>query len=231
MFWLIPPTENNLRAYTKWVMSGQQASVFFADMADQCQRITLKQGWTFMLPSGWIHAVYTTKDSLVFGGNFLHSFNVDMQLRIHQIEAKTRVPQKYRYPFFTQMLWFVLERYVHCLTGVTYLDNSIESGDDCCDFSWIKSERKPYRTSQPVDISSDLFTNNKELAGLKLIYEFLRSLTETKRQVPAQIIQPDLLLASFKCLVEDIENSVVKAPIEAPSGIPFTQLPKEKVRF
>jgi hypothetical protein len=29
----------------------------------------------------WIHAVYTVTDSLVFGGNFLQSMGVDMQLR------------------------------------------------------------------------------------------------------------------------------------------------------
>lgn len=31
----------------------------------------------------WIHAVYTVTDSLVFGGNFLHSMAVDMQLRFN----------------------------------------------------------------------------------------------------------------------------------------------------
>lgn len=41
--------------------------------------------------SGWIHAVYTPVDSLVFGGNILHSFNVPMQLRIYEIEDRTRV--------------------------------------------------------------------------------------------------------------------------------------------
>ena len=30
---------------------------------------------------GWIHAVLTPVDSLVFGGNFLHRFGVVMQLR------------------------------------------------------------------------------------------------------------------------------------------------------
>lgn len=31
--------------------------------------------------SGWIHAVLTPVDCLAFGGNFLHSLNIDMQLR------------------------------------------------------------------------------------------------------------------------------------------------------
>ncbi len=30
---------------------------------------------------GWIHAVLTPEDSLVFGGNFVHSYAIPMQLR------------------------------------------------------------------------------------------------------------------------------------------------------
>lgn len=41
--------------------------------------------------TGWIHAVYTPVDSMVFGGNFLHSFNIPMQLNICNIEDRTRV--------------------------------------------------------------------------------------------------------------------------------------------
>lgn len=40
---------------------------------------------------GWIHAVYTPEDTLVFGGNFLHSFNIPMQLNIYSVEDRTRV--------------------------------------------------------------------------------------------------------------------------------------------
>lgn len=55
-----------------------------------CER---SQGSPSLCPphSGWIHAVYTPVDSLVFGGNILHSFNVPMQLRIYEIEDRTRV--------------------------------------------------------------------------------------------------------------------------------------------
>lgn len=44
-----------------------------------------------VLCPGWIHAVYTPVDSMVFGGNFLHSFNIPMQLNICNIEDRTRV--------------------------------------------------------------------------------------------------------------------------------------------
>lgn len=35
--------------------------------------------------------MYTPKDSLVFGGNFLHSFNIPQQLAVAEIESKTKV--------------------------------------------------------------------------------------------------------------------------------------------
>uniref|UniRef100_G3S5T7 Lysine demethylase 2B n=1 Tax=Gorilla gorilla gorilla TaxID=9595 RepID=G3S5T7_GORGO len=69
----------------------------------------------------WIHAVYTPVDSLVFGGNILHSFNVPMQLRIYEIEDRTRVQPKFRYPFYYEMCWYVLERYVYCVTQRSHL--------------------------------------------------------------------------------------------------------------
>uniref|UniRef100_A0AAQ6AGQ2 [histone H3]-dimethyl-L-lysine(36) demethylase n=1 Tax=Amphiprion ocellaris TaxID=80972 RepID=A0AAQ6AGQ2_AMPOC len=121
VFWLIPPTPQNLELYENWVLSGKQGDVFLGDRASDCQRIELKHGCTFIIPSGWIHAVYTPVDSVVFGGNFLHSFNIPMQLNICNIEDRTRVPVKFRYPFFYEMCWYVLERYVFSLTKTSYL--------------------------------------------------------------------------------------------------------------
>lgn len=105
IFWLIPPTEKNLALYQEWVLSGKQSDVFFGDMVDRCGRISLTAGMTLFIPTGWIHAVYTPQDSLVFGGNFLHSFGIEKQLKVAQVEEHTKVPQKFRYPFFTEMLW------------------------------------------------------------------------------------------------------------------------------
>lgn len=49
---------------------------------DKCYRVVLQEGHTMLIPTGWIHAVYTPKDSLVFGGNFLHSLNIELQLQL-----------------------------------------------------------------------------------------------------------------------------------------------------
>ncbi len=41
----------------------------------------------------------------MFGGNFLNSYNIEKHLMAANIEEATHVPAKYRFPFFTEMLW------------------------------------------------------------------------------------------------------------------------------
>lgn len=121
MFWMCPPTELNLQAFEEWTLSGMQQAVFFGDTVEECFRVELSAGNTFFIPSGWIHAVYTAEDSLVFGGNFLHSFGIENQLKVLRIEDATKVPLKFRYPFYTEILWYVVQHYVYCLTGKSHL--------------------------------------------------------------------------------------------------------------
>jgi hypothetical protein len=51
-------------------------------------------------PLGWIHAVYTPVNSVVFGGNFLHSLNIQLQLKIYDLEGRLKDPPKFRFPSF-----------------------------------------------------------------------------------------------------------------------------------
>ncbi|KAJ1198390.1 hypothetical protein NDU88_002231 [Pleurodeles waltl] len=43
------------------------------------------------LSPGWIHAMYTQADSLVFMGHIVHTFNILMQLYIYEIEDRIRI--------------------------------------------------------------------------------------------------------------------------------------------
>ncbi|XP_073737272.1 lysine-specific demethylase 2B isoform X1 [Callorhinus ursinus] len=163
IFWLIPPTLHNLALYEEWVLSGKQSDIFLGDRVERCQRIELKQGYTFFIPSGWIHAVYTPVDSLVFGGNILHSFNVPMQLRIYEIEDRTRVQPKFRYPFYYEMCWYVLERYVYCVTQRSYLTQEYQresmlidaprkpSVDGFSSDSWLEMEEESCDQQPPEE--------------------------------------------------------------------------------
>lgn len=71
----------NLTLYERWVSSAAQSETFFGDQADACYKCTVKAGQTLFIPTGWIHAVLTPIDSLVFGGNFLHSYNIELQIQ------------------------------------------------------------------------------------------------------------------------------------------------------
>ncbi|XP_028273488.1 lysine (K)-specific demethylase 2Bb isoform X1 [Parambassis ranga] len=153
VFWLVPPTPHNLALYEDWVLSGKQSDIFLGDRADGCQRVELEQGYTFFIPSGWIHAVYTPVDTLVFGGNILHSFNIPMQLTIHEIENRTKVHSKFRFPFYYEMCWYVLERYLHCLTKRSYLFQEMRK--ESSDYETKVKMESPFSDSRSQDTNED----------------------------------------------------------------------------
>ena len=78
---------------------------------ENCVKVTLEKGQTFIIPTGWIHAVYTPVDSIVIGGNFLHGFDIKGQLDVHCMETRTRVPAKFRFPSFVQLCFYAGAEY------------------------------------------------------------------------------------------------------------------------
>ncbi|KAJ6500350.1 jumonji superfamily protein [Mycena sanguinolenta] len=122
VFYFIKPTPANLAIYERWSGTELQNS-WLGDLVDEVVKVTLTQGNTMIIPSGWIHAVYTPVDTIVFGGNFLHSFAMPMQLKIRKIEIATQVPKKFRFPLFTKLCWYVGDKYLRDLkapAGVSY---------------------------------------------------------------------------------------------------------------
>lgn len=68
-----------------------------------------------LIPTGWIHAVLTTTDSLVFGGNFLHSLNIPMQLQVYDIEKKINTAERFKFPAFEAVNWYAAKKIMHQL--------------------------------------------------------------------------------------------------------------------
>ena len=76
-------------------------------MCDEVVKVELTEGNTMIIPTGWIHAVvcplslaflplkfltsheYTPVDTLVFGGNFLHSLNISLRTSWAQLASYT----------------------------------------------------------------------------------------------------------------------------------------------
>ena len=51
----------------------------------------------FVIYLGWIHAVFTPVDSLVFGGNFLCTYNVELQLRFVKNTVEFAYPDMFMF--------------------------------------------------------------------------------------------------------------------------------------
>uniref|UniRef100_A0A674N9F8 PHD finger protein 8 n=1 Tax=Takifugu rubripes TaxID=31033 RepID=A0A674N9F8_TAKRU len=109
IFYLISPTPANLALFERWSSSSNQNEMFFGDQVDMCYRCSVKQGNTLFIPTGWIHAVLTPVDCLAFGGNFLHSLNIDMQLRAYEIEKRLSTADLFRFPNFETVCWYAGE--------------------------------------------------------------------------------------------------------------------------
>ena len=217
IFWLIPPTESNLALFERWTLSGSQGDTFLGDIVPKCQRIELEAGNSLMIPSGWIHAVYTPKDSLVFGGNFLNSFNIPMQLRISHLEERLKVPNRFRFPFFTEVMWYALERYIHTLTGESFLDEEFQKKnmifENLCD------------NKENDDSRSHVHLTPFEYKGLQKLVEELSCLFDNNCDVPEGIVTPGKLLEAGRNLLDlhsdDDDNLAV-------SGKPKAYWPKTK---
>lgn len=248
VFWLIPPTPQNLEMYENWVLSGKQGDIFLGDKCHDTQRIELQRGYTFMIPSGWIHAVYTPEDTLVFGGNFLHSFNIPMQLNIYSIEDRTRVPAKFRYPFYYEMCWYALERYLYCLTNISHLTpefqkyslgigltpsdldgNGTSNGvSNIIEKEEVKvkkeeQEEDPHNEEAVPETKPKYMLTPLELEGLWNLLGKLEELPANKKCVPVGIRNATALLEDMRAVLIEHANDNPKLSY---TGEPIVKWPK-----
>ncbi|KAH8704738.1 putative PHD finger and JmjC domain protein [Talaromyces proteolyticus] len=112
-FFFIPPKEKHLKKYEEWCNSPAQDTTFLGEQTKECYRVDLEEGDTMLIPAGWIHAVWTPENSLVIGGNFLTRMNYGMQIKVAKIEKDTKVPRKFRYPFFQKIQWYTALKYLN----------------------------------------------------------------------------------------------------------------------
>ena len=111
-FFFIPPTKQNLKKYEDWCLSSRQSHDFLGQQVKECYRVDLYPGDTMLIPSGWIHAVWTPENSLVIGGNYLTRIHYGMQIKVVEIEKNTKVALKFRYPYFQKIMWRALVKYL-----------------------------------------------------------------------------------------------------------------------
>lgn len=111
-FFFIPPKPKHLKAYEEWNESPEQNFTFLPHITKECYRVDLKEGDTMLIPSGWIHAVWTPETSLVIGGNFLTRMSFQNQFKVAEVEQNNHTPMKFRYPFFQRIMWYTVLQYL-----------------------------------------------------------------------------------------------------------------------
>ncbi|XP_051976925.1 lysine-specific demethylase 7A-like [Xyrauchen texanus] len=200
IFYLIKPTKANLALYESWSSSPNQSEVFFGDKVDKCYKCLVKQGSTILLPTGWIHAVLTSQDSMAFGGNFLHNLNIGMQLRCYEMERRLKTPDLFKFPYFEAICWYV---------GKNLLETLKELRDDEC---------------QPQGF---LVEGVKALIS-SLRTWLRRELTQPNSEVPDNIRPTHLIKALTKEIrhLEEDPNKCVKSQGSAECTLPSTSLEK-----
>ncbi|XP_067129038.1 histone lysine demethylase PHF8-like isoform X2 [Centruroides vittatus] len=206
VFYVIQPSSANLSLYEHWMSSSNQSETFFGDQVDACFKLVLKQGQTLFIPTGWIHAVLTTADSLVFGGNFIHSLNIPLQLQIYELERRIKTPDKYQFPSFETVHWFaapqlleLLKNYnrndrrglQHLLSGVKSLTSALKL--------WSQEKERLEAIPQGIvpsklikDLSREVRLAEKHVSGkLKLEKDFKKtrySPNKERRQLLENVI-------------------------------------------
>ncbi|PVZ99186.1 hypothetical protein BB558_004806 [Smittium angustum] len=111
IFYLIPPTKKNLGLFEKWSLSENQYLTVFSSLvsAESVARVVLNPGNTLIMPAGWIHAVTTLEDSIVFGGNFIVLETMQMHIKIYKMEERLGIKDVYRLPYFVTLCeWTIL---------------------------------------------------------------------------------------------------------------------------
>lgn len=187
VFYFIKPTRANMRKYEQWVSSSTQSETFFGDIVDDCYRCCVHPGNTLFIPTGWIHAVLTPEDSLVFGGNFLHRYNISQQLQVYELELRLDTPLKFLHPSYECLTWYAaqglldeLQGYtkelpppLHLLNGLAYLVVVLSS--------WVKS-RQANKEKVPETLDPVVLIQQLTKALAVALVKFRSSLSNDKLQ-------------------------------------------------
>ncbi|KAF3987632.1 hypothetical protein FT663_03190 [Candidozyma haemuli var. vulneris] len=187
-FLMYPPTKENLELYTSWCKEPQQNFTWFGTYSKRINgkklipsggfKVNLAEGDLFIIPSGWIHSVYTPQDSVIIGGNYLTVKDIPMHLQIYNIEKTTGVPSRYRFPKFNRVLW---------LTSYYYLNHQEEFLQDCLS----KGAAKPnMHSSEALQSASQIIYTL--VAHLTEHYELGKTKPVAKKAIPTAIIGKDV---------------------------------------
>lgn len=196
VFCLIPPTKENLAIYEDWLCRPDQANIFLPDMIPNPEgnvlRLSLKASQTLIIPTAWIHAVYTPSDSLVIGGNFLHGLDVSLQLEVHCIESRTRVQEKFRFPYYLPVNFYAGGYYLDKLRKGHISQRELEGLGELVDAleEWWKVHANTHSQLQTGPTVFRAATESAQTCSCDSVEEFLSELRKEQQRVLKEGIMP-----------------------------------------
>ena len=117
-----------------------------------------------------------------------------------------------RFPFFTEMLWYTLDRYIHCIMGNTHLDlpeeekrrMRLEKGDNIDTSKEILKLVNPNIDTKQQIKKGYIHLTQAELLGIKFIVMYLHHLPHSKKNVPIMLPDPVSVstVHSYKCVAD-----------------------------
>uniref|UniRef100_A0A914X225 JmjC domain-containing protein n=1 Tax=Plectus sambesii TaxID=2011161 RepID=A0A914X225_9BILA len=174
VFYVVEPTDANLTLFGEYQKNPKRSEIFFGDLLPPgaVTRVVVEQGRTLFIPSGWIHAVWTPEDSLVFGGNFLHSLNIPMQLRIYEMELDCHTDERFMFPSFELTNWYAARSVLESLKEANedgHLADAhlIKGARGLLPFlrTWIKRDKTNKRLRTSVTFGNIVQQLQRELNG------------------------------------------------------------------
>lgn len=205
-FLMFPPSDENLTLYTSWCLEPDQNFLWFPNYTKSINgkkrsplngfKVKLEAGDLFIIPSGWIHSVYTHEDSIVIGGNFLTLMDMETQLKINEIEKNTNVPAKFRFPYFNKVIW---------LTAWYYMTHKELFINDLPQCHPIKTENEQPRETIQIKVVRSL------LEHLKSHFQLSKTNNIAKKTIPSNLIGKDTpaFLTQLESWLQDLEQSII----------------------
>ncbi|PIC41280.1 hypothetical protein B9Z55_008752 [Caenorhabditis nigoni] len=110
VFYIAPPTEKNLEIYEK--REKEEIKEWIGDILwDQWIRVEISAGQTAMIPSGWIHFVWTPEDTIAVSGSYLLEKYVPRHFRITKLDEyclqnqKSGITMDHMFQGFHPVMW------------------------------------------------------------------------------------------------------------------------------
>ena len=111
-FFFVKPTQENLAVYKNLeTKDAKNLAIFFPDaIKDKTYEIELREGECILIPTGYIRAMLTCEQSLLFGGNFLQSLQADLQIEIFEMEEELKMNESNQYTNFKLTHWLAIPK-------------------------------------------------------------------------------------------------------------------------